>query len=84
MARKLRINILIHCGLVHFRFHFGKPRAPLTFMIFGLSDVSMAPQTNDIHFWRHQTIPENSGTYILGKIRVLEVHVLELLEKHHI
>ena len=45
-------------GLVTFRFHHGRDRAPF-FMIFGLWDVSMTPQTNIIYLMRHRNISDN-------------------------
>ena len=45
-ARKLRITILLHFGLIAFRFHFGTTRKSLMFMVFGFLDVSMTPTTN--------------------------------------
>ena len=45
VARKLHRIILLHLGLVTFRFHFGKPEQSL-FDFGGFLDVSMIPQTN--------------------------------------
>ena len=46
VAPKLCRIILLHVGLVTFRFHFGKARKPIMFMVFGFLDVSMTPKTN--------------------------------------
>ena len=60
LAQKLHIIILVHFGLITFRFRFGKTMKPFMFMSWGFSDVSMTPETNIIHFWRHQNPPNNS------------------------
>ena len=44
VAPKLRIIILLHLGLVAFRFHFPKTRKILIFMIFGLGGRVHRPQ----------------------------------------
>ena len=44
IAGKLRRIILLHFGLVTCRFHYGRSRKLLIFMILGFSDVSMTPQ----------------------------------------
>ena len=36
IAPKLRRTILLHFGLVTFRFHFGETRKPIIFTVFGL------------------------------------------------
>ena len=45
-AQELRWIIVLHFGLVTFRFAYGKDRKPLISMISGFSDVSLAPKTN--------------------------------------
>ena len=40
--------ILLHFGLVFFRFAHGRDRKPLMFMIAGFLDVSLSPKTNII------------------------------------
>ena len=44
-GQNLRGIILLHFGLVTFRFHHGRDRKPLMFMICGFSAVSMFPKT---------------------------------------
>ena len=54
IGQKLRRIILLQFGLVNFRFHFRKTPKVIIFMFFSdLADVSMAPKTNLIYFWRH-------------------------------
>ena len=45
IAQKLRIIILLHFGLVTFRFHFGETRKVIISMIFGTSGRDHGPQT---------------------------------------
>ena len=80
IAGKLRRNILLHFGLVTFRFHYGRDRKPVIFMISGFSGVSLTPQTNTIYLWRHQDTsnnpkkPESFLTHImLENINILEI-----------
>ena len=40
--------------ILTFRFHYGKTRKPVMFMISGFLDVSMTPRTTQVHLWRHQ------------------------------
>ena len=51
--------ILLHFGIVTFRFHHGRNRKPIIFMIWGFSDVSMTPKTNYDYLWRHQDTSNN-------------------------
>ena len=62
ITEKLRRIILLHFGLlvIAFRFHYGRDREVIIFMISGFSDVSMTPQTNIIYLWRHQDTPNSS------------------------
>ena len=87
-AQKLGRIILLHFGLVPLRFHFGKVRKPFVFMIFGLLEVSMIPQTNYVQLWVHQIIPNNSGNtkmfkahLIIGNLKILELHKFEIVGK---
>ena len=59
IPQRLRGVILLHFGLVTFRFHYGRTPKPLMIMIFGFLDVSMTPKTNMIYLWRHQKISNN-------------------------
>ena len=59
VARKLHRIILLHFGLVTFRFHSGRTLKPLMFMISDLVDVSMTHNTNVIHLRRHQDTSNN-------------------------
>ena len=54
IGQQLRIIILLHFGLVVFRFHYWKTLKPFIFIIFGFSDVSMSPETNMFDFWGPQ------------------------------
>ena len=46
IGQKLRIIILLHFGLITFRFHYRRSRTTLIFMILKFSDASMTPQTS--------------------------------------
>ena len=63
IARKLRIIILLHFGLVTCRFAYWRDRKPLISMISGFFDVSMTPKTNDFYLWRHQDTLKNPRKY---------------------
>ena len=63
VAPELRRIVLLHFGLLTFRFHFRKTREPSIYMIFGFFDVSVNPKTNYCYFWIHQNIPINSRKY---------------------
>ena len=66
ITRKLRRNILLHFGLITFRFHYWKALKPLIFMISDLVDVSMTPKTNIICLWKHlDTSNPQSFPYIM-------------------
>ena len=41
----VELRVLLHLGLVTFRFHFGKIRTVIIFMIFGFLAVPMTPKT---------------------------------------
>ena len=73
MVQKLRWHILLHYGLVPFRFIFGNPWKPFIFMIFAFRDVSMSPKTNDCQLWRHQITPNISRRNHFSIILTLEI-----------
>ena len=52
--------MLLHFGFVTFRFHYGRTRKPVIFMIFGFWDASTTPKTNIIYLWRHQDTSTNT------------------------
>ena len=54
----LRRIILLHLGLVTFRFAYRINRKPIICMISGFSDVSMSPNTNICYLLR----PQNTST----------------------
>ena len=85
LAKTLGIIILLHFGLATVRFHFGKTRKLIIFMIWGFSDVSMTPKTNAFYIWRHQYIPNNSRTIpiILESFCCWQCTVLAKMEKTH-
>ena len=60
IARQICRIILLHFGLVFFRFRFGKTRNPVVFMIFGFLDVSMTLETSYIWLWTHRIVSNNS------------------------
>ena len=62
-AEKLRSIILLHFGLVTFRFAYGLWENPknLICMISGFSDVSPSPNTNTIYLLRPQDTSTNPG-----------------------
>ena len=67
VAQKLHIVILLHYGLVTFRFHFRKYRKTIMFMIVWFLDVSMTPQTIFFKLWRLkilQNIQENTKLFL--------------------
>ena len=72
LAQKLRRIILLLFGLVTFRFHFGKTRKLMIFMVFGFWDVTMTPKTNIICLRRHQDTPINS-------IKILEIFFKKII-----
>ena len=78
IARKLRRIILLHFGLVTFRFHYWKTLKSLIFMISGFLGVTMCSKTNIVYLWRHQDTPNNSRKYrrIDGNILFLEISKL--------
>ena len=88
IVKKLRIIILFHLGFETFRFHYGRTRKPFIFMMFGSLDVSMGPETNMIHPWRHQdTLQMQEKTKPFSQIWFSELSkswksgILETLEK---
>ena len=88
IAKKLRRVILLHLGFATFRFHHGRTRKPFIFMMFGSLDVSMGPETNMIHPWRHQdTLQNTRNTRPFFQIWFSELskswksEILETLEK---
>ena len=68
-ARRLRIIILLHLGLITFRIHFWKTRKTLISSFSDLADVTMTPETNYIRFGQHQDTSNNTRKYstIFGK-----------------
>ena len=60
VARKLRNIILLHFGLVTFRFHFWKFRKVMSCIVFEFLEVSMPPATNYFYLWRDQMTPNSS------------------------
>ena len=75
MARKLRVIILLHLGLVSFRFHFGRTLKVFIFMIFG-------PSGRGHDSRKHQLTPNNSSEsqIIFEKIWNLEILRIETFE----
>ena len=71
IAQQLRLCVLLHLGLVTFRFHVGEIRKPIILMFFGSLDVSMAPKTNMIYLWRQQISLTNT---IVGRYYVWKYH----------
>ena len=59
IAGKLHRIILLHLGLVTFRFHYGRNRKPTMSMISGLMDVSPSPKNNIL--------------FIFGNTRTLQI-----------
>ena len=51
---KIRRTILLHFGLVTFRFADTRALKPIISMISGFSDVSLSPKTNYFYLWRPQ------------------------------
>ena len=86
--QKLRRIILLHFGLVTFRFHHGSPLKPFIFMISGFSDVSMTPQTNYFYLWIHQDTFKNARTHPESLLKAIvfihiekwKVRTLQVLE----
>ena len=59
IARKLRIIIPLHFGLVTFKINFRKTIKPFISIVFGPTEGDHL-ETNIIHLWRHQDPPNNS------------------------
>ena len=77
IAGKLGRIVLLHFGLVTFRFHYWKTLKPLMFMISHFSEVFTNPNTNIIYLWRHQEIQTNP---IKSQNMFLEIELLEIRE----
>ena len=78
---KLRIIILLHFELVTFRFAYGRTLNLLISLISGFFDVSLSPETNIVHFLRHQNtsnnsrqFPTHSSEYIFWKSLIFGSH----------
>ena len=87
-GKKLRSNILLHFGLITFRFGYGRDRQPIISVISGFSDVSLSPKTNIIYLWRHQDTSNNPRTIqiifwniMFGNHKKWETRNLKVLEK---
>ena len=71
---KLCRIILLHFGLVPFRFGHGKDRTLLIFMISAFLDVSLSTNTNIIYlFLRHQDTPDNPFRIVRSKFDPLRI-----------
>ena len=91
LAQKLRRIILLHFGLELLDLILGKAENPSFTWFSDLLDVTMAPKTNYFQIWRHQITlnssrkaPSNFCNILFLEIanrKVLEIHVLEVLEK---
>ena len=80
--RKLREIILLHFGLVAFRFHYGRDRTSIICMIWGFSDVSMTPKSNAFYFWRHQDASNNPRkAHYVGHLKVLNIEHFGIVGK---
>ena len=86
MAQKLCRIILLHLGLITFRFHFGKTRKPI--MIFGLgrrvrdsqSQQSLTLDTPD-DSKQFKKIPIHFENYYFWNLKILGLYLFVLLEK---
>ena len=85
LAQKLRRSILLHSGLITFRFNFGKPGRPHFSWFSDLVDVSMTPKTNYFLFLEapndFKTNKKNTKWFsentILGNLEILDIDNLE-------
>ena len=63
IAGKLRRIILLHFGLVTFRFHYGEPPEKIVLaMISGFLDVFMTPQTKYVNFGDPNSLQKDQET----------------------
>ena len=78
-GQQLRRIILLHFGLVTFRFASGSARKPSISKISRFLDVSLSPNTNNLYFSRHQDISNNLGKSIFSKnIIVINLNSLQI------
>ena len=79
-GKKLRSIILLHLGIVTFRFAYGKDRKPIISMISAFLDVSLSPKTNIVYLLRHQDTQKNPRKFknMFGKYYLWKSHVLEI------
>ena len=59
LTQKLRRAILLHFGLISFRFRFRKTRKPIICMVVWFLYVPMLPKTNCFKLWTHQITQNN-------------------------
>ena len=75
-GQKLRRIILLHLGLVFFRFAYGRDRNPLKSKLSGLPDVSLSSNTIYFYLLRLQEISNDSRKF--PKLFLLLLDISEL------
>ena len=78
-GQKVRSIILLHWGLVTFRFAYGRDRTLFIFMISGFMDVSPSPQTNIMYLWN----PQDTSNNPRNPKSCSKKHLLEIMEIQH-